>query len=116
MSGNKWWSTKIGVELLPDLVIFSILSPDIPLDFHNSIRVVSLKYLMCFLAGINTKQFWNIPKEKYFAPLRILNPFVYIALTFLKTSFNLFLFDVTFFSFLSKSVFFYVINNITSAW
>ena len=50
--------------------------------------------------GINTKQFWNIPEEKYFAPLRILNlsiksfvnPSVDIALTFFDSSFNLFLF------------------------
>ena len=55
MSGNKWWSTKVGAKLLSDLVLFSILSYDIPLDFHDSIRVVSLKYLMYFIAGINTK-------------------------------------------------------------
>ena len=58
MSGNKWWSTKIGAKLLSDLVtfsIFSIFSSDIPLDFYESILVVPLKYLMYFLAGINTK-------------------------------------------------------------
>ena len=73
-----------------------------------------LKYLMYFLAGINTKWFWNIPKEKYFAPLRIINlfikhfvnPFVDIALTFFDSSFSSILFDATFFSFISKSVFF----------
>ena len=54
MSGNKWW-TKLGEKLLSDLVIFSILSSDIPLDFQNSIRVVPLKYLMCLLVGINIK-------------------------------------------------------------
>ena len=50
-----------------------------------------LKYLMYFLSGINTKEFWTIPQEKYFPPLKILylsikffvNPFVDIALTFL---------------------------------
>ena len=26
MSGNKWWSTKVGAELLCDLVILSIFS------------------------------------------------------------------------------------------
>ena len=26
-----------------------------------------------FLAGVNTKYFWNIPKEKPFFPVRILN-------------------------------------------
>ena len=52
MSGNKWWSTKVGAKLLFDLVIFSIFSPDIPLDFHESMWVVPLKYLMCFLTSI----------------------------------------------------------------
>ena len=42
-------STKVGAKLLPDLVIFSIFSTDIPLDFYESIWVVPLKYLMCFL-------------------------------------------------------------------
>ena len=49
---------------------------------------------MHFLAGINTKLFWNIPEEKYFAPLKILypfirsfvKPFVDIALTFSDSS------------------------------
>ena len=112
MSGNAWWSTKVSEKLLSDLVIFSIFSSENPLDFHESIQVNPLKYLTFFLAGINTKQFWNIPEEKYFAPLRILNlfiksfvnPFVDIALTFFDSSFNSFLFDVTSFSLLSKSV------------
>ena len=55
MSGNKWWSTKIGTKLLSDVVIFLTLSSDVPLDFHDSIRVVSLTHLMYFLDGINTK-------------------------------------------------------------
>ena len=55
MSGNKWGSTKVGAKLLSDLVKFSILSSDISLDFHDSIQVVPVKYLMYFLAGINTK-------------------------------------------------------------
>ena len=46
---------KSWCKLLFDLVIFSIFSSDIPLDFHDSIRVVPLKYLMYFLAGINNK-------------------------------------------------------------
>ena len=57
---------------------------------------------------------WNIPKEKYFSPLRTLNlfiksfvnPFVDIALTFFDSLFILFLFYVTSFSLLSKSVIF----------
>ena len=53
MSGNKWSSRKVGVKLLSDLVIFSVLSSDIP--FHDSIRVVLLIYLIDYLAGINTK-------------------------------------------------------------
>ena len=36
MFSNKWWSTEVGSKLLSDLVIFSIFSSDIPLDFHNS--------------------------------------------------------------------------------
>ena len=70
---------------------------------------------MYFLAGIDTKYFWNIPEEKYIAPLRILNlfmksfvnPFVDITLIFFDSSFNSFLFEVTLFILLSKSVFFY---------
>ena len=31
---------------------------------------------MYLLAGINTKQFLNILPEKYFCPLRMLNPFI----------------------------------------
>ena len=46
---------KVGAKLLSDLVIFLIFSSAIPLDFHDSIRVVPLKYLIYFLAGINTK-------------------------------------------------------------
>ena len=79
-----------GAKLQTDLLIFSIFSSNIPSDFHDSIRVVPLKYLMHFLAGINTKLFWNISNEKCFSPLRILNlfikclvnPFIDIALTF----------------------------------
>ena len=55
MSGNKWWSTKVSKKLLSDLVIFSVFSSNVTLDFHESIWVVPLKYLMYFLAGINTK-------------------------------------------------------------
>ena len=54
MSGNKW-SSKIGAKLLSYLVIFLIFFSDIPLDFHESIWVVPLKYSMYFLAGINAK-------------------------------------------------------------
>ena len=62
------------------------------IQLHPPLRNIQLwKYLMYFIAGINTKYFLNIPKEKYFAPLRILNssiksfvnPFVDIALSFL---------------------------------
>ena len=40
MSGNKQRSTKVSTKLLSDLVIFSIFSSDIPLDFHESVGVV----------------------------------------------------------------------------
>ena len=56
MSSNKLWLTKVGTELLSDLVTFSILSPYIPLFFHKSIQVVPLKKLMHFLPGINSKK------------------------------------------------------------
>ena len=46
---------KLGAKLLCHLVIFLIFLSDDPLDFNKSIRVVSLKYLMYFLGGINTK-------------------------------------------------------------
>ena len=55
LSGSNEWSTKVGTKLLSDLVIFSILLSDIPLDLNDSIWVVVAKYSMCFLAGINTK-------------------------------------------------------------
>ena len=55
MFGNKWWSTKVGTKLLSDLVTFSMFSSENPLDFYNSIQAVLLKYLMHFLAVINTK-------------------------------------------------------------
>ena len=48
MSGNELWLTKVGAKLLSDLVIFSILSSDIPLDFHDLVRVVPVKNLMHF--------------------------------------------------------------------
>ena len=76
MSDNTWGSRKVDAKLLSDLVVFSIYSPDISLDFHEIIRVVPRKYLTYFLSGINAKFFWNIPKEKYFAPLIILNLFI----------------------------------------
>ena len=47
--------TKVGAKLLSDLVIFSILSSDIPLESHEWIWVVAWKYLMCFMTGIDTK-------------------------------------------------------------
>ena len=80
----------------PYLVICSISSSNIPLDFHESIRVVPVKYLMHVSAGRNTKQFWNIPEDKYFSPLRtfslfiksLVNPFVDIALPSFDSSFN----------------------------
>ena len=46
---NKDWCK------IADLVIFSILSSEIPVDFHESTLEVPLKYLMYFLACINTK-------------------------------------------------------------
>ena len=55
MSDNTLWSTKVGAKLLSNLVIFLIFSYNIPLDFHESIRVAPLKYLLYFLAGINPK-------------------------------------------------------------
>ena len=55
MSGNTWWSAKVSAKLLSDLLIFSIFSSDIPVDSHQSIQIVPLKYLMYFLAGIKTK-------------------------------------------------------------
>ena len=49
-----------------------MFSSETPLYFHESIRVVLLKYLIYFLAGINTKYIRNIPEEKC-DPLRIPN-------------------------------------------
>ena len=35
MCGIEWWSAEVGAILLSDLVIFSVLSSEIPLDFHE---------------------------------------------------------------------------------
>ena len=35
MFGNEWSSAKVGAKLLSALNIFSILSYEIPLDFHE---------------------------------------------------------------------------------
>ena len=48
MSGNKWWSAKVGAKLLSDLVMFSKLSSEILLDFYNSTWVVLVKLLNVF--------------------------------------------------------------------
>ena len=101
---NKNWY-KVAVSLL------SILSSDILLDFQDSIRVVPVKHYFFFswyIYYIILKYSW----KKYVAPLRILNlfikssvnPFVNIASTFFRDSFNSFLFDVISFISLSKSV------------
>ena len=45
MFGNTWWSAKVGADILAD----------IPLDFHESIRIFSLKNLIYFSACTNTK-------------------------------------------------------------
>ena len=51
MSCNSWWSTKNCAMLQSDSVMISIISSDIPLDFHETIRVVPLKRWIYFLAG-----------------------------------------------------------------
>ena len=50
-------STKVSAKLLFHLVIYPIFSSNITLDFHYSIRVVPLKYLMYFLVGIKLNDF-----------------------------------------------------------
>ena len=76
MSGNTWWSIKFGAKMAAWFsYIFNIFFWH-SIRFPRVIRAVLLKYLMYFLAGINTKQFWKVIEEKYFAPLRILNLFI----------------------------------------
>ena len=55
MFGNTIWSIIVDTKLLFELVMFSIFSSDIPLDFPDSIQVSSLDYLVSLLAGINNK-------------------------------------------------------------
>ena len=55
MSSNKWWLTKFGAKLLSDLILFLVLSSDIPLGLYKLMRAVPLKYLMDLLASINAK-------------------------------------------------------------
>ena len=97
-------------------------------------RMSSLKYFMYFLANINTKQIWNYSSRKFFAPLRILYPFVKsllsplvgIASTFFDSSYKSFstspcfiLFKLRFLfifsSLSSNSIFFYEIRSIIFA-
>ena len=100
ITNKSWYEIAVLVFSIADLVIFSMFSSDIPLGFHESIQVVPPKYLMYFLAGINAKQFWNIPEYSYFAPLRTLNLFIKsfvnifldISLISFDSSFNSFLF------------------------
>ena len=68
--GNKWWSTKVAAKLLFGVVTFSIFYSDIPLGFHESIRVVPLKYLIYFLADINTKYLWTFSWRKIFCSIK----------------------------------------------
>ena len=95
MSENERWSTIVGAKLLSGLLMFSIFSSYVPLDFHESIRVVSLKYLMYFLVDKCTKYFWNFP---ILFIRSFVNPFLEIALTFFNTSSNSFLFKSVFFT------------------
>ena len=62
--------------MLSNVVIFSILCSDSPLDFHDKTWDALVKNLKYFLDVENIKQLCNIPEEKYFAPLRILYPFI----------------------------------------
>ena len=117
MSGNKWWSGKVGAKLLSVLVIFSTHSSEIPLTFHDSVQVMLVKYFMYFLAGITTEWIWNIPQEKHFSTsiiINLFNLFFDIALSVFKSLFNSFSFDVTSFSLLLKC-FIYEINKLTTA-
>ena len=41
MSDYIWWSTIVDPKLLSDLVIYSINSFDIPVEFHKLIQAVS---------------------------------------------------------------------------
>ena len=44
ISGNKWWSTKVGAKLMSDLAMFSIFSSGILIGLHELIWLVPLKY------------------------------------------------------------------------
>ena len=50
ISGSKWWLTKVGEKFLSNLVISSIFSSKISLDFYELVRVVPLKYLYVFFS------------------------------------------------------------------
>ena len=54
MSGNDDDQQKLR-QVFCYLIIFSLLSSDIPLDFYELIWVVPLKYLMSFIASIYAK-------------------------------------------------------------
>ena len=75
--------------------------------FWHSIRFLQFNHSSAIIF-----MFWNIPKEKYFSPLRALNLFIksfvnpFVDITFTFFLFILFLFYVTSFSLLSKSVIF----------
>ena len=82
-------------------MIFSVFSSYFPLHYIRFPRInlssATKTFNFYFLAGINTKYFWNIPEGESFAPLRILNLFIksfvypFVALTFSDSSFIKFL-------------------------
>ena len=83
---------------MSDGVIFLILSSESPIDFRHKSLNVLVKNLKHFLYEKYIKLFCNVSEKKYFAPLRILypfvksfvNPFVDIASNFFDSSFNSF--------------------------
>ena len=60
ISGKKLWSTKVYVKVLSDLAIFLILSSGIPVNFHYSMPVVLVRYLMYFSAVLVILKFLQI--------------------------------------------------------
>ena len=99
---------KVGAKLLFYVVIFSILSSESSIDFHDKTLDPLGKNLKYFLYEKYIKWFYNFPKEKCLVPLRILYPFIKSFVSpFVDNSFMLIttLFDSSFNSFPTSTCF-----------
>ena len=108
---------KSGLKLLSDLVIFSIFSSAIPMNFYKSIRVVPIfnVFFSCYKYYIILKYSWikifsSIKNTKFIYQIFVY-PFVDIAYTFFDRLYNSYLFE---FAYFSLAVYFSDVNLLNS--